>query len=88
LEVPIPSAIRRARDAPVVLRPALRVVATGAFLLESSPAPGEWKLRRLWAEVVWSMAMRCLRWNVTRAVRVRLTRARWRVLRRRSGPIV
>jgi hypothetical protein len=85
LGVPIPAAIRRRRSS---FRPALSLVATEAFLVDSHQEPEESTLQRLWAEVAWNVAMRCLRWNVTRAVRVRLVRARWRLFRWRHRQTV
>src|SRR5205085_12313779 len=64
LAVPITPPLRR----PAV-RPGLRRVATAAFLAAAPPEVGESKRQRVWAEIVWGVAMQCLRWNVLRAWR-------------------
>jgi hypothetical protein len=81
LEIPIPSAIRRGAGRRISFRPALRLVATAAFLLDAGRDSDRSKLKRPWAEVVWNVAMSCLRWNVMRSVRTRLARVQWSVQR-------
>lgn len=81
LGIPIPSPLRRGARRQTLLRPSLRQVATEAFLVEAG-RDSDWStLRRVWAEVVWNVAMGCLRWNVMRSVRTRLARLQWAVWR-------
>jgi len=80
LDVPIPSSLRPARRTRLWLRPGFRRVASPAFLVEYRRRSDVPRLQRAWAEVLWNLAMRCVRWNVTRSLRVRLSRLQWRVL--------
>jgi hypothetical protein len=79
LGFPIPTPLRRGTPRHISMRPALRQVATEAFLLEAGRDPDWSRLQRVWAEVLWNLAMGCLRWNVLRSIRTRLTRLQWAV---------
>ncbi len=84
LGVPISSAIQGGARRQTFPRFPLRQVATEAFLVEAG-RDSDWStLRRLWAEVLWNVAMGCLRWNVMRSVRTRLTRLQWGLWRWRQ----
>jgi hypothetical protein len=83
LGTPVPESLRGARPA-LPWRPGFGHVATESFLVDhrgTSDLPGS---RRRRAELSWNLAMRCLRYNVTRSLGVRLARLQWRVNRSRK----
>lgn len=74
LGVPFPSQPRTA----LRWRPAFDWAARDAFLVDGAVAQPIPAWRRAWREMVWSIAMRCLRHNLVRSLRVRRSRLRWR----------
>jgi hypothetical protein len=81
LGVAIPPTVRLGAGRRASFRPGIRLVATEAFLLEAGRESDRTTLQRVWAELVWNVAMGCLRWNVMRSVRTRVTRLQWSVQR-------
>jgi hypothetical protein len=84
LGVPLPPELRRGeRQFRRSARPGFQWVARGAFLVDNAAAVGISLWQRAWMEILWSSAMRCLRHNLVRSLRVRWTRLRWQWQRRR-----
>ena len=78
LGVSLPAVVRRAgRARNALTRPAFAVAASATFLVGDAGASNAAWWKRAWNEVTWSLAMRCLRHNLGRSVRVRLSRMRW-----------
>ena len=88
LGVPIPAVLRDAPHRRVPFTPLFRSAVTETFLVEAGRDAGWSRWERIRAEAVWNLAMRCLRWNLMRSLRVRLTRLHWKVLRWRDATLV
>jgi len=84
LGVPLPPALRADVRPRFARGPGFATVAQAIFLVDYRSNADVSGLRRAYAELVWNLAMRCLRYNLTRGVRVRLSRLRWRVERWRA----
>jgi Uncharacterised nucleotidyltransferase len=84
LGVSIPASVRAARPRRHEAGAAVRRVARDAFLIDYRGNTEVPRLQRAWAEILWNVAMGCLRYNVARSLRVRLSRLRWRLLRWRA----
>lgn len=88
LGVTLPIELRRGDRQPrQMARPGFQWVARDAFLVDNAVSVGSSLWRRAWMEMLWSIAMRCLRDNLLRSLRVRWTRLRWQWQRRRL-PVV
>lgn len=79
LGIPVPVA------RPVITRSRRSVVVRDSFMLASPQLKNQAGPVRLWRELVWGWAMRCLRWNVWVMIGVSFARAQWQLFRWRNG---
>jgi hypothetical protein len=83
IHLPLADARRAARRRP---RPWVEVATSEAFLLDAATLPRRSATARLWRELVWSVAMGCLRRNVAVVTAASWARARFRWFRWRQRP--
>ncbi|HVN84838.1 MAG TPA: nucleotidyltransferase family protein [Candidatus Binatia bacterium] len=80
LGVPPPERIRREMSPSVAGGFGFPAVARPAFLIDQTDRASVSWPRRVYNELLWDLAMRCLGYNVIRGVRVRASRLRWRLM--------